>query len=60
VAVLSYSFLSDHESSNPDCILEGFLKGESDVFVTLTGGCPFSKSFEVSGSFLHSYLTFEG
>jgi hypothetical protein len=60
VAILSYSSLSDHESSTLDCILEGFLREESDVFVTLTGGCPFSKSFGVSGSFFNSYLTFEG
>jgi hypothetical protein len=48
VAILSYSSLSDHENSDMDCILEGFLRDESDVFVTLTGGCPFSNSFEVS------------
>jgi hypothetical protein len=48
VALFSYSSLSDHENSNTDCILEGYLRDESDVFVTLTGGCPFSNSFEVS------------
>ncbi len=30
-----------------DCIFSGFLKDESNVYVTLTGGCPFENSFEV-------------
>jgi hypothetical protein len=37
---------------------KGFLRDESDVFVTMTGGCPFSNSFEVSELFLHSYQHF--
>jgi hypothetical protein len=47
-AILNFSSLSDHENSNSNCILEGHLRDDSDVFVTLTGGCPFSMTFEVS------------
>jgi hypothetical protein len=30
------------------CIFSGFLRNESDVAVTITGGCPFQNSFEVT------------
>ena len=29
------------------CIFNGYLKDEPDVYVTLTGGCPFDQNFEV-------------
>ena len=29
------------------CIFKGHLKNEANVFVTLTGGCPFDDSFDV-------------
>jgi hypothetical protein len=37
---------SDQDIHN--CIFEGFLEKEAGVYVTVTGGCPFSNSFEVS------------
>jgi hypothetical protein len=37
---------SDQDIDN--CIFEGFLEKESSVYVTVTGGCPFSNSFEVT------------
>ena len=40
----------DETESNIDrCIFTGFLRDEPQVRVTLTGGCPFETSFEVSG-----------
>ena len=30
------------------CIYDGYFANEKDVYVTLTGGCAFSKSFEVN------------
>jgi hypothetical protein len=30
------------------CIFEGWLQNESNVYVTLTGGCPYEDSFEVN------------
>ena len=39
---------SHEDERNIDgCIFEGFLRKESDVYVTITGGCPFSDNFEV-------------
>jgi hypothetical protein len=34
-----------------DCIFNGFLRDEANVYVTLTGGCPGSYTFEVSNFF---------
>jgi hypothetical protein len=34
------------------CIFGGFLRLETSVYVTLTGGCPFEDHFEVSIQFL--------
>jgi len=37
------------EKGNIDgCIFTGYLRNESDVYVTLTGGCPFSKTFDIT------------
>ena len=33
------------------CIFNGRLQDESDVYVTLTGGCPFQDTFEVKAIF---------
>ena len=35
------------EESIDKCIFRGYLLHESNVYVTLTGGCPFEDSFEV-------------
>ena len=41
------------------CIFNGYLKDDPDVYVTLTGGCPFDDNFEVKGqSFLVSWTFF--
>ena len=31
-----------------DCIYDGYLTKEKNVYITLTGGCAFSSSFEVN------------
>ena len=37
----------ENESEIDSCIFEGFLRTESSVYVTVTGGCPFSDNYEV-------------
>ena len=37
----------EDEDSIDKCIFGGYLLRESDVYVTLTGGCPFEDTFEV-------------
>jgi hypothetical protein len=37
----------EKESDLDGCIFIGNLRDESDVAVTLTGGCPFERKFEV-------------
>jgi hypothetical protein len=34
-------------ASNNSCIYHGYLKAEPEVYVTMSGGCPYEKSFEV-------------
>ena len=36
------------EKNIDKCIFNGHLRDESTVHVTLTGGCPFDKNFDVS------------
>lgn len=38
----------EREEDVDRCIFSGFLRDEPDSLVTLTGGCPFEDSFEVS------------
>ena len=38
---------SESESDLDGCIFIGNLRDESDVAVTITGGCPFENNFEV-------------
>ena len=40
--------LNEREEDVDNCIFDGFLKNEEKVYVTLTGGCPFEESFDVS------------
>jgi hypothetical protein len=39
---------NEREEDIDRCIFEGFLRNEEKVYVTLTGGCPFENSFDVS------------
>jgi len=38
---------NEREEDIDQCIFNGYLLFESDVYVTLTGGCPFEDSFEI-------------
>ncbi len=40
--------LNEREEDVDNCIFEGFLEKEDKVYVTLTGGCPFEETFDVS------------
>jgi len=37
----------EKESEIDKCIFVGHLRDEPDVYVSLTGGCPFEEKFEV-------------
>jgi hypothetical protein len=37
----------EKEGNIDKCIFTGYLRDESDVYVTLTGGCPFDKTFDI-------------
>ena len=39
---------NEKEEDIDKCIFNGYLQHESNVYVTMTGGCPFEDSFEVS------------
>ena len=38
----------EKEEDIDQCIFDGFLKNEDKVYVTLTGGCPFEDTFQVT------------
>ena len=38
----------EKEGNIDECIFTGHLRDEPDVYVTLTGGCPFDNTFDVS------------
>ena len=40
--------LNEKEEDIDNCIFDGFFENEEKVYVTLTGGCPFEESFDVS------------
>ena len=53
VAILNQFNPIPRKSNEPEenvdkCIFNGYLRDEPKVYVTLTGGCPFSKTFDVS------------
>jgi hypothetical protein len=50
------SVSSESDESVDDCIFTGFLRNESNVAVTLTGGCPFDNTFEVARSVASNFL----
>ena len=41
---------NEKEEDIDRCIFDGFLKNEDKVYVTLTGGCPFEDTFQVTQS----------
>jgi hypothetical protein len=41
----------EREENIDKCIFNGYLRDESTVYVTLTGGCPFDKTFDVRMTF---------
>jgi hypothetical protein len=49
ICILYFRYNPFQEESNDKdiCIFNGFLRDEPDVYVTMSGGCPFSNSFEV-------------
>jgi len=40
--------VNEREENIDKCIFNGHLRDESKVYVTLTGGCPFDSTFDVS------------
>ncbi len=50
---------NEREEDIDNCIFDGFLRDESKVYVTLTGGCPFEDSFDVSYLRIINKLTFQ-
>ena len=40
--------VNESEDNIDKCIFNGFLRDDPKVYVTLTGGCPFDSSFDVS------------
>jgi hypothetical protein len=47
---------NEKEEDIDGCIFDGFLRTEDKVYVTLTGGCPFEDSFEVTDEDIYTYL----
>ena len=50
---------NEDPATKDNCIYDGYLTNEKNVYVTLTGGCAYSDSFEVvllQISFLESFL----
>jgi hypothetical protein len=48
----------EEEDSIDKCIFNGHLRDEPTVYVTLTGGCPFDKDFDVRMILIVAKVTF--
>ena len=48
-----------HDEKIDKCIFRGHLRDEPRVYVTLTGGCPFSENFDVSKIFCTFFVPFK-